>query len=84
MLLSIVNISFNPSIYVIVWLVLNKQLSSLQGMEMDGEKKKKKKKKIVEEEVHEVVIVGAGIAGLAVALALKSVGITSLVLEKSS
>ena len=50
---------------------------------MDGEKKKKKKK-IVEEEVHEVVIVGAGIAGLAVALALKSVGITSLVLEKSS
>ncbi|KAJ0974541.1 hypothetical protein J5N97_016506 [Dioscorea zingiberensis] len=39
---------------------------------------------IGENVVHEVVIVGAGIAGLAVAVALKKVGIKSLVLEKSS
>ncbi|KAJ0974542.1 hypothetical protein J5N97_016507 [Dioscorea zingiberensis] len=39
---------------------------------------------IGENVVHEVVIVGAGIAGLAVAIALKNVGIKSLVLEKSS
>lgn len=37
-----------------------------------------------EKMVHEVVIVGAGIAGLAAALALKRVGIKSLVLERSS
>lgn len=35
------------------------------------------------EEVHEAVIVGAGIAGLATAIALKKVGIQSIVLEKS-
>ncbi|KAM0940460.1 putative FAD-binding domain, FAD/NAD(P)-binding domain superfamily [Dioscorea sansibarensis] len=34
-------------------------------------------------EVHEVVIVGAGIAGLATAIALKKVGIQSIVLERS-
>lgn len=34
--------------------------------------------------IHEVVIIGAGIAGLAAALALKRVGIKSLVLERSS
>ncbi|KAM0940458.1 putative FAD-binding domain, FAD/NAD(P)-binding domain superfamily [Dioscorea sansibarensis] len=34
--------------------------------------------------IHEVVIVGAGIGGLAAALALKRVGIKSLVLERSS
>ena len=37
----------------------------------------------MEEEDHEVVIVGAGIAGLATAVALKRVGVRALVLEKS-
>ncbi|KAJ0973306.1 hypothetical protein J5N97_021265 [Dioscorea zingiberensis] len=40
--------------------------------------------KMEEAGMHEVVIVGAGIAGLALALALKRVGIRSLVLERSS
>ena len=34
------------------------------------------------EEIYEVVIVGAGIAGVATALALKKVGIQSVVLER--
>ncbi|CAL9189577.1 unnamed protein product [Musa hybrid cultivar] len=37
----------------------------------------------MEEEQHEVVIVGAGIAGLATAVALKIVGLQTLVLERS-
>ncbi|RRT81389.1 hypothetical protein B296_00009842 [Ensete ventricosum] len=37
----------------------------------------------MEEEQHEVVIVGAGIAGLATAVALKIVGMQTLVLERS-
>ena len=36
-----------------------------------------------EMEEHDVVIVGAGIAGLATAIALKRVGVKALVLEKS-
>ncbi|CAL9054387.1 unnamed protein product, partial [Musa banksii] len=38
---------------------------------------------VMEEEQHEVVIVGAGIAGLATAVALKIVGLQTLVLERS-
>ncbi|KAK9991237.1 hypothetical protein SO802_026222 [Lithocarpus litseifolius] len=34
-------------------------------------------------EEHDVVIVGAGIAGLATIIALKRVGVNALVLEKS-
>ena len=34
-------------------------------------------------EEHDVVIVGAGIAGLAASIALKRVGVKALVLEKS-
>jgi 2-polyprenyl-6-methoxyphenol hydroxylase-like FAD-dependent oxidoreductase len=37
----------------------------------------------MEEEDQDVVIVGAGIAGLATAVALKRVGVRALVLEKS-
>lgn len=43
----------------------------------------KREKKRMEIEAEDVVIVGGGISGLATALALKRVGISALVLERS-